>query len=110
MNLIRLYIDIYYNSNYKNNMYMGELYVKRWVAEYRGKNVKKIKKIIKEIQVGYDKLYDQYVIDGKLPPVHSDFFWIFQHYIEHNGVEPSKEIKMKINWDDDTNNKILFRS
>jgi hypothetical protein len=29
MNLIRLYIDIYYNSNYKNNMYMGELYVKR---------------------------------------------------------------------------------
>jgi hypothetical protein len=74
---------------------MGELYVKRRVAEYRGENVKNIKKIKKKIQDGYDKLYDEYIIDD-LPPVHSDFFWIFQHYIEHNGVKPSKEIKMKI--------------
>jgi hypothetical protein len=109
MSLLRLYIDIYYNSNYKNDMHMGELYIKRRVAEYRGENVKNIKKIKKKIEDGYDKLYDQYVIDGELPPVDSDFFWIFQHYIEHNGVKPSKEIKMKINWDDDSNNKILFR-
>jgi hypothetical protein len=89
---------------------MGELYVKRRVVEYRGENVKNIKKIKKKIEDGYDKLYYQYVID-ELPPVDSDFFWIFQHYIEHNGVEPSKEIKMKIDWDNDTNNKIfLFRS
>jgi hypothetical protein len=53
------------------------------------------------------KLYDEYVIDEILPPVHSDFFWIFQHFIEHNGVEPSKEIKMKIDWDNDTSNKIF---
>jgi hypothetical protein len=69
---------------------------------------KKNKKIKKEIQDCYDKLYDQYVIDGKLPPVDSDFFWIFQHFTEHNGVEQSKEIKMKIDWDDDSNNKIFF--
>jgi hypothetical protein len=58
-------------------MHMGELYVKRRVADYRGENVKNIKKIKKEMQDGYDKLYDEYVIDGKLPPVDSDFFWIF---------------------------------
>jgi hypothetical protein len=111
MSLFRLYIDIYYNSNYKNDMHMGELYVKRRVAEYRKVNFNDYVDIKAEIVDGYMEIYMEYVVDGKLPPVHSDFFWIFQQYIEHNGVQPSKEIKMKINWDDDTNNKIfLFRS
>jgi hypothetical protein len=51
---------------------------------------------VREILDGYNKLYEEYVIDGILPLVDSDFFWIFQHYIEHNGVEPSKKIKMEI--------------
>jgi hypothetical protein len=80
MNLIRLYIDIHYNSNYENEMCMGDLYVKLRVADYRGENVENIEKIKKEIQDGYNKLYDQYVIDEKLPPVDSDFFWIRQHF------------------------------
>jgi hypothetical protein len=59
----------------------------------------------------YDKLYDECVIDGILSPVHLDFFWIFKHFIEHNGVEPSKEIKMEIDRDNNTSNKIfLFRT
>jgi hypothetical protein len=31
--------------------------------------LKKLKRLKKMMQDGYDKLYDQYVIDGKLPPV-----------------------------------------
>jgi hypothetical protein len=33
MNLFHLYLDMYYHSEYENDMNMGELYVKRRVAE-----------------------------------------------------------------------------
>jgi hypothetical protein len=90
-------------------MHMGYLYVKLRVADYREENVDNIVKIKNEILDFHDKLYEKYVvIDGNLPPVDSDFFWIFKHYIEHNGVKPSKEIKMKIDWDRDTLNKIFI--
>jgi hypothetical protein len=111
MSLRRLYIYMYCDSKYKNGMHIGNLYVKLRVADYRRENLKDYVKIKKEILDGYDKLYDEYVIDENLPPINSDFFWIFQHFTEHNGVKPSKKIKMKIDLDNDTSNKIfLFRT
>jgi hypothetical protein len=96
MSLLRLYIDMYCESKYKNRIHISDLYVKLWVADHRKENVNNIVKIMREILDNYNKLYDLYVIDKNLPPVDSDFFWIFQHHIEHNGVEPSKRIKIKI--------------
>jgi hypothetical protein len=102
MNLLCLHIDMYYHSYYENDMHMGNLYVKLRIADYKGENIENIEKIKKEILDGYDKLYNEYVIDEILPPIHSDFFWIFQHYIEHNGVESLKNISLIIDWDRDT--------
>jgi hypothetical protein len=77
------------------------LYVKYRVADYKGENLENIAMINKEILDDYNKLYEEYIIYGILSPVDSDFFWILQHYVEHNGVERPKEIKIKIDWDND---------
>jgi hypothetical protein len=42
----------------------------------------------------------EYVID-KLPPADSPYYKIRQHYIEHNGIEPPKDINLEIMWDKD---------
>jgi hypothetical protein len=76
-----------------------DLYVKLRVADYRGENVENIEKTKKEILDGYNKLHDEYVTNGNLPPADSCYYLIRKHYIEHNGVEPPKNISLIIEWD-----------
>jgi hypothetical protein len=100
MNLLHLYLDIYYHSEYENDMHMGELYVKRRVAEYREVNFNNYVDIKEEMVDAYMKIYFEYVTD-KFPPADSCYYKIRQHYFEHNGIEPPKDIKMEIMWDKD---------
>jgi hypothetical protein len=100
MNLFYLYLDMYYHSNYENDIHMDELYVKRRVAEYRGVNSNDYDNIREEMVDAYLKLHMEYVID-KLPPAQSCYYQIRQHFIEHNGMEPLKEISLEIMWDKD---------
>jgi hypothetical protein len=81
-------------------MRINELNVKRRVPESKGVNFDDYVNIKEEIVDAYMKLYFEYVID-KLPPADSCYYKIRQHYIEHNGVEPSKEISLVIVWDKD---------
>jgi hypothetical protein len=83
---------MYCDSKYKNDLHLGDLYVKRRVANYRGENVENIEEIKNEMEDTYMKLYNEHVIDGKLPPAHSCYYQIRQYYIEHSGVDPPKEI------------------
>jgi hypothetical protein len=101
---------MYCDSKYKNDMDMGDLYVKLRVIDYRGENFHDYVNIKEEMVDTYMKLYFENVID-KLPPTDSCYYKIRQHYIEHNGIEPPKEISLVIGWDKDTSNKIFsFRT
>jgi hypothetical protein len=93
MNLFKLYLDMYYHSEYENDMGMGELYVKCWIIEYRGVNFNDYIDIKEEIVDAYMKLYFEYISD-KFPPADSCYYKIRQHYIEHNGIELPKDISL----------------
>jgi hypothetical protein len=43
----------------------------------------------------YNKLYNEYVFD-KLHPADSCYYKIRQHFLEHNGMEPPKDISLEI--------------
>jgi hypothetical protein len=105
INLFNLYLDMYYHSEYENDMHMGELYVKRRVAEYRGVNSKDYVDIKEEMVDAYMKIYFEYVTD-KFPPPDSCYYKIRQNYIEHNGIEPPKELSLAIMLDTNTSNRI----
>jgi hypothetical protein len=79
---------------------MDELYVKRRVAEYRGVNFNDYVDIKEEMVDAYMKIHFEYVTD-KFPPADSCYCKIRQHYIEHNGIEPPKDISLAIEWDKD---------
>jgi hypothetical protein len=66
MSLLRLYIDMYCNSKYKNDMDMGDLYVKLRVADYRGENLENIEKIKKRYRI----VIISYVISMLLTEIH----------------------------------------
>jgi hypothetical protein len=80
---------------------MGELYVKRRVAEYRKVNFNDYVDIKAEIVDTYMKIYFEYVIIDKFPPADSCYYKIRQHYIEHNGIEPPNDISLAIKLDKD---------
>jgi hypothetical protein len=61
MNLLHLYINMYYDFGYKNDMHMGELFVKRRVAEYRKVNSNDYEDIREEMVNVYMKLHMEYV-------------------------------------------------
>jgi hypothetical protein len=78
---------------------MGELYVKRRVAEYGGVYFIDYVDIKEEMMNAYMKLHMEYVID-EFPPADSCYYKIRKHYIEHNGLELQKEISLVIGLDE----------
>jgi hypothetical protein len=93
MSLLRLYIDMHCASKHAH----WDLYIKLGVADYRRENVENIEKIKKEVLDGYDKLHDEYIIDGN-SPADSCYYQIRKYYIELNGVESPKNISLIIDW------------
>jgi hypothetical protein len=57
------YIKVYLKFEYKNDMNMGDLYIKYRVSNYRGED---FTSIIKEIDDTFLKIHDKYVILGKI--------------------------------------------
>jgi hypothetical protein len=102
INLFHLYLDMYYHSYYENDIHIGELYVKRRVVEYRKINSNDYENISEGMVNAYLKLHMEHVID-KFPPADSCYYKIRQNFLEHNGMEPPKEISLEIKWDKDTN-------
>jgi hypothetical protein len=90
---------MYYHSYYENDMHMGELYVKRRVAEYKKINFNDYVDIKKKMVDAYMKIYFEYVID-KFPLDDPCYYKIRQHYIEHNGIEPPNDTSLAIKWDE----------
>jgi hypothetical protein len=66
-------------------MEMGSLYIKYRVVHYRGEDTASI---IKEINDAFLKIHDKYAINGKVLPLHSDYYNMYDDYLDNCGVEP----------------------
>jgi hypothetical protein len=89
LNLLKLYIFIYFKCEYTNDMDMGNLYIKYRVAHYRGED---IPSVIKEINDTFLKINNKHVINGKGPPLGSDYYNMYDLYLDNCGVEPPTNV------------------